>query len=224
MKLATRIGLLSRSPAFFALLLAVSGRAANTMQPVVEIEEDVYTFESANNGAGPMWCAGSSCLVRVGGDVFASGLETRKDAKPLNNCRWMLFRRGAAGWEKVRADDTGRTREPCPMAAFADGRVFLSANPTLASPSEAGGGPARPQIRLFSAGNLKAPAEVLLPAWQGNPHFTEHSYRSLAADGSNHELILFQNIDLTAPQVVQRCPSNRSCGCLCSASSSASVA
>ena len=33
--------------------------------PVVEIEEDVYSYEPANNGAGPMWCAGSTCLVRV---------------------------------------------------------------------------------------------------------------------------------------------------------------
>src|SRR5262245_61548123 len=53
--------------------------------PVVEAEEDVYSFEPANNGAGPMWCSGSTCLVRIADDVFASGLETLKDAKPLNN-------------------------------------------------------------------------------------------------------------------------------------------
>jgi hypothetical protein len=34
----------------------------------------------------------------------------------------------------------------------------------------------------------------LLPEWDGKPDFTEHSYRSFAADGPGRELILFQNI------------------------------
>jgi hypothetical protein len=33
--------------------------------------------------------------------------------------------------------------------------------------------------------------------WAGQPDFTEHSYRSFAADGPNRELILFQNIGYT---------------------------
>jgi hypothetical protein len=33
--------------------------------------------------------------------------------------------------------------------------------------------------------------------WQGDPPFTEHSYRSLAADGAAGELVLFQNIGYT---------------------------
>lgn len=41
--------------------------------PVVEVEEQVYRFEPADNGAGPMWCHGSTCLGRVGELVFASG-------------------------------------------------------------------------------------------------------------------------------------------------------
>ena len=45
-------------------------------QPAVEIEEDVYHFEPSNNGSGPMWCHGSTCLVRMGDDCFASGIET----------------------------------------------------------------------------------------------------------------------------------------------------
>jgi hypothetical protein len=166
-------------------------------QPAVEIEEDVYAYESANNGAGPMWCAGSTCLVRVGDEIFASGLETLKETKALNNCRWMLFRRRPNGWEKVRADDSGRTREPCPLAAFPDGRLFLSANPTLNPPERAGGGPARPEILQFSATDPGGPFETLRLLWDGQPQFTEHSYRSFAADGANRELILFQNIDYT---------------------------
>src|SRR5690349_15546897 len=50
------------------------------LAPVVEIEEDVYTYSNADNGAGPMWCSGSTCLVRSGEHLFASGLETVPDA------------------------------------------------------------------------------------------------------------------------------------------------
>ena len=35
---------------------------------------------------------------------------------------------------------------------------------------------------------------VLHPEWSGDPEFSEHSYRSFAADGPRHELILFQNV------------------------------
>jgi len=174
----------------FAVVAATSGAA-----PVVEVEEDLYSYASADNGAGPMWCHGSTCLVRIGEAVFASGLETIADAKPLNNSRWMLFARGEKGWEKVCVDESGRTREPCPLVGFPDGRLFLSANPTL--DANAYSGPARPEVLQFDASDPRAPARTLLPAWQGEPKFTEHSYRSLAADGPNRELILLQNVGYT---------------------------
>ncbi|MBI4328019.1 MAG: hypothetical protein HY674_22540 [Chloroflexi bacterium] len=189
---------------FLAAPLATGEAAAQTskppkppLQPVVEVEEDVYRYESADNGAGPLWCGGSTCLVRIGNDVFASGLETLKDFKPLNNCRWTLFKCGADGWEQQQADPAGRTREPSPLAAFPDGRLFLSANPTLTTAPDAYSGPARPEILQFKAADIKAPFERILPAWDGSPPFTEHSYRSFAADGPGRELILFQNIGYT---------------------------
>jgi hypothetical protein len=85
-------------------------------QPMVEIEEDVYHFEPSDNGSGPLWCHGSTCLVRVGNDCFASGVETLPGVKPLNNCRWLLLRRGPDGWKQIQADVVGRTREPSPRA------------------------------------------------------------------------------------------------------------
>ena len=69
------------------LLGPARARAAEPLRPVVEVEEEVYTYRPANNGAGPLWCSGSTCLVRIGDAVFASGLETLADHKPLNNCR-----------------------------------------------------------------------------------------------------------------------------------------
>ena len=184
--------------AFTLLLLlctACLSRAAQ-LAPVVEIEEDVYSFTNANNGAGPMWCSGSTSLVRSGDHVLASGLETVADAKPLNNCRWVLFHRGPKGWERVREDE-GRTREPSPLVAFKDGRVFLSANPTLSSGPQPNGGPARPELFQFAAKKPMTAPISLLPVWQGEPKFAEHSYRSFAADGAGRELILFQNIGYT---------------------------
>jgi hypothetical protein len=167
------------------------------LRPVVEVEEEVYRYQPANNGAGPLWCRGSTCLVRIGDDVFASGLETLRDAEPLNNCRWTLFKRDADGWKLQQADNTGRTREPCPLVGFPDGRLFLSANPTLARVAQPHGGPARPEIHQFSAANPTGPFQTLRPGWEGNPRFSEHSYRSFAADGSRQEMVLFQNIDYT---------------------------
>jgi hypothetical protein len=185
-----------RLAALTLLLPLARVRAAEPLRPVVEVEEEVYTYRPANNGAGPLWCSGSTCLVRIGDAVFASGLETLENHKPLNNCRWLLFRRGRDGWKRLLADEKGRTREPCPIAAFHDGRLFLSTNPTLAKPG-AYGGPARPEILEFSTSSIEAPPATLLPGWDGSPRFTEHSYRSFAADGRNGELILFQNIGYT---------------------------
>jgi len=157
--------------------------------PGVEVAEQVYTCEPANNGAGPLWCFGSTCLVRVGEDVFVSGLETLKDVPPLHNVRWTLFRRGDEGWELQCADEKGRQREPCPLAGSWDGRLFLSSNPTLTPPGTRNG-PAQPQVLEFSASRPREPHKVSLPKWEGEPAFTEHSYRAFAADGANGELLL----------------------------------
>lgn len=163
----------------------------------VEVEEPLYDHKPADNGAGPMWCSGSTCLVRSGDTVYAAGLETLEGVPPLNNCRWVLWRRGRTGWERWLVDESGRTREPSPLAVFGDGRVWLSANPTLNPRERGGGGPARPELReIREAGSGAAPSvRVVFPGWQGEPRFSEHSYRSLAADGPGSELILLQNID-----------------------------
>ena len=181
----------------FSACLVVEAAPTTSLTPVVEVEEDVYSYTAANNGAGPMWCSGSTCLARVGEKVFATGLETVPDAKPLNNCRWMLFERLAEGWKRIYLDVGGRTREPAPLAAFQRGNIFVSANPTLGQGDEPNGGPARPQLFEFDVRDPGQPPRPLLPVWQDTPPFREHSYRSFAADGRAHELILFQNIDYT---------------------------
>jgi len=162
-----------------------------TLAPTVEVEEPIYTTPDAANGAGPMWCYGSSCIARASDEVFVSGSETLPDAKPLHNVRWVLWRRDAKGWQKVQADATGRQREPCPLGVFANGRLLLTSNPTL-TPLDSYSGAAEPQVLVFDKADA-APA-ALRPKWEGQPAFTEHSYRGLAVDGPNREALLFNNV------------------------------
>jgi len=124
--------------------------------------------------------------------VFASGLETLPDLKPLNNCVPLLYTRDDQGWRLIYRGE-GRTREPSPLCCFADGRVFLSLNTSLVGPEEYDG-PAKPSILVFDASSPDGPYSEILPVWAGEPPFTEHSYRSFVADSDRGELIIFQNI------------------------------
>ncbi len=162
----------------------------------VEVEETVYEYEPPNNGAGPLWCAGNTCIVRYGDKVVASGQETLKDVKILHNIRWMLFERTGEGWELLLKDEKERTREPSPLGLSSNGKILLSVNPTLTEP-DTYDGPAEPQILQFDAEDLQADYKTLMPAWEGTPQFTEHSYRSFSVDGPANELILFNNIGYT---------------------------
>ena len=178
-------------------LTAVTGAGAQQpLLPAVDVQEQIYTYEPADNGAGPLWCYGSTCLVRIGDDVFASGLETLKGQKPLNNCRWLLFKRTGQGWQLLQADPQGRTREPCPLGGFPDGRLFLSANPTLTEPG-AYNGSAQPEVLQFSATSPAAPPVTMVPPWSEKAAFTEHSYRGFCADGPRRELLLFNILGYT---------------------------
>ena len=170
-------------------LLASQAAAQQPLKPVVEAEEMIYEFTNPNNGSGPLWCFGCTCIVRHGEDVFASGQETLKDFQPLNNTRWMFFKRTANGWELQQADPKDRQREPCPLGIFSDGRIFLSTNPTLTKP-EARNGPANPHLLQFSVADPKAPPVALQPVWVKNPGFSEHSYRGMGVDGVNHEIVM----------------------------------
>lgn len=162
-----------------------------TLNPIIEIEEPIYTYTEAKNGAGPFWCMGNSCITRYGDDVFVSGLETLENMKPLHNVRWLLFKREEKGWRLQRADEE-RQREPCPLAVFSDGRLILSTNPTLTTP-DTYEGPANPHLLQFQANDIFVPPVALQPEWDHNPGFGEHSYRGIGVDGVNHEIALFNN-------------------------------
>ena len=185
--------------AFIAVLgligvtLTMGAEAAPPLLPVVQQECNVYVMGNPDNGSGPMWCYGSTCLARLGNDVFASGLEVIPGLKPLNNVRWTLYKLGADGFTLMQKDLTGRQREPCPLGILSDGRLLLTDNPSLTKPEDYGG-PAQPQLLTFDTKNLAALPKVSLPQWDGAPAFTEHSYRGFCVDSANNEALYLQNV------------------------------
>jgi hypothetical protein len=163
----------------------------------IEAEEVIYSSRYSNNGSSPMWCINGTCIARLGEDIFVSGYKRLPYYQPLNDCCWLLFRRSAQGWRQQHVDETERTREPSPLACLPPNRLLLSANPTLLPSDASGGGPARPALLEFDNTNIRNTPTVLTPVWQGQPDFTEHSYRSIAADAANGEVLLLQNAGYT---------------------------
>ena len=132
-------------------LLSCSGNKKPAFTISVEAEELVYKYEPPDNGSGPMWCHGNTCVVRYGGKLVASGMETMENEVPLNNTRWMIFERNAEGWDLLMKDEKDLTREPSPLGILNDaGKVLLSVSPTLTEPGVRNG-PAEPQILQFDA-------------------------------------------------------------------------
>lgn len=174
-------------------IMFLSTSAAQTVEPTVRVEEEVYRFEPANNGAGPMWCAGNTCIVRHDDQVFASALHTLSDVKPLNNCVPAILMRSDSGWSEVFRSE-GLTREPSPLGVVTSGKVLMSENPTV-TPRDTYAGPSKPRLVEFSPETQGT--TPLEPVWQGEPRFTEHSYRSFALDATSGEMILLQNIGYT---------------------------
>jgi len=182
----------------FLLHVSMTPGAEPALALSVLVEEDVYPVPNPDNGAGVTWCYGSTVLARLGDEVFVTELAVVPTAKPLNNCQWNLLKRDTGGWHQVFSDTPNRTREPSPIGVFpGSGEIFVSANPTLVGDPEKYSGPAQPQVVRFGFEGDTIKRETLLPGWEGEPAFTEHSYRSFAVDGRNQELILFQNIEYT---------------------------
>ncbi len=159
------------------------------LNPTVETEEVVYSYTAANNGADPVWCLGSTCLVRSGELVLCSGLETVGGWSPLNNCRWRFYSRPSTGWQ-LEHTDNAKTREPTPIVLLNDENVFLSANP------QSSGDLTTPSLFQFLVSDPSASPTESFPTWDGSPVFTDISYRSFAADGPAGELVILQNVGL----------------------------
>ncbi len=167
----------------------------------VEAEEVVTRYAPADNGAGPLWCYGSTVVARQGGDVYLSIIETGEGVPPLCNTRWQLWHRSPDGWRIEQSEKQYRQREPCPIGLFQGGAVFLSVNPST-EPIGTKYGPCKPQVLEFNPGNLSSEPKVHAPAWADGTYFTDHSYRGFAADGVRGELLLLNIHAKTSDQFV----------------------
>ena len=187
------------STKLFGRALRHGSKAAFEVQ--VEVEEvvcELPAYSVTNNGSGMFWSSGSAQMVRVGDRLFVSAFEAVPGVAPLNNARWALYERRPEGWVFCQRDEKDRTREPCSLATSYDGRLLMSANPTLAplvpAPAKAKGGPARPEFLEFDPTHPEQKPKHLVPQWSENPAFSEHSYRAFSADGGNGEFILFNKV------------------------------
>ena len=166
----------------------------STTQIRVCAEEVIAPYGNPDNGSGPLWCFGSSTIVRDGDRVFATLPEVGEGLAPLCNTRWQLFGCGADGWERVNVAHQFEEREPCPLVRPAPGRLVLSANRKL----DWWGGTegvrksydAQPLLLEFDAGAPGAEPTVHKPVWDGDYTFTEHTYRGIAADAGTGEVLL----------------------------------
>lgn len=186
--------------AVFCIVGAVGGVSA--VEPKVEVEEVVTRYLGANNGAGPLWCYGSTVIGRIGEEVFLSVIETGKDVPLLCNTRWQLWQRPDTGpWKLVRQEQEYRQREPCPIGVDPAGKVFLSVNPSTQPPGTKYG-PCRPGVLRFDAADTEGAFVAEELAWAAGTKFTDHSYRGFSADGKNGELLLLNIHSETGDQFV----------------------
>jgi hypothetical protein len=181
--------------------------AINDVRFVVEAEEVVTRYTPANNGAGPLWCYGSTVIARRGNDVYLSVIETGKDVPLLCNTRWQLWHRSAKGWKITQSEKEYRQREPCPIGIFQKGAVFLSVNPSVEPPGVKYGR-CRPLVLEFNPDAPADNAKTHEPAWAEGTYFTDHSYRGFASDGANGELLLLNINAQTGDQFVSYCDSS----------------
>lgn len=156
-------------------------------------QEKIYKFNWCTNGAGPLWCYGSSCIAAFNEKVFISGWDCIPGVPPLNCAKWLLFERTKNGWQEI-INDSERTREPSPICIFNDGRLFLSTNPAMFT-EESRGSVSLPVVYEFHYPDYSKPVKTMVPHFSEPVVFVEHSYRNFAADGENCELILFHNKD-----------------------------
>ncbi len=159
---------------------------------VTERENLVYNYENPGNGSYPMWAYGNSSIVRFNNTLVVCGMEKLQGVEGYNNTRWTLFGLQDDNWMLVTSDQSGHTREPSPLGIFKDGRMFLSANPTLDKQDKVW--PlSSPELLQFDIDNPEKQPVIIEPQWAGKQSFNHHSYRTLSVDGPNNSFILFQH-------------------------------
>lgn len=172
-----------------AALIALGIQAQDAPKVHIEIEEDVYSFVSPDNGSGPMWNFGCTTMLRLGDRVIVSQMETGEGVPRLCNTRWRLAERTGEGW-KIFAEAEGyRQREPSVLAALSDTAFYLNVNDSIMPPGTEYGR-CVPKLLAFDAADLAGGYRTFEPIWTGETDFTDHSYRGYASDRETGRLLM----------------------------------
>ncbi|MEZ5275123.1 MAG: hypothetical protein R3F07_01930 [Opitutaceae bacterium] len=162
------------------------------------VEETIETVPSPHNGASPLWCYGSTILVRDGSELYLSLLRPDEGYPPYCNAHWELWRRDSGVWSELHRGGEAREREPCPIGLLAKGEVVLSIQPAIMpKPFQDGHGdvpwvcqPGLFTINTGESGHEDRVYTDLHPVFPVGARFSQHSYRGLGVDRANRELLL----------------------------------
>ena len=151
------------------------------------VVEKVCDTRPWQNGAGPMWSYGNSCVVRVGDRVFFTTNLVEEGREPHNNTSMVLYEKKDGGpWRQVYDDAGLYQREPCQLLYLGDGRLALFTAPTRDSypPEEITAVvPSVPKVYLFDiTDGVKKCGELVLPWDEADYPFRSHTYRGCARD------------------------------------------
>ena len=160
-------------------------------------DETIAVIPSAENGASPLWCFGSSIFVRDGEKLYLSLLHTDEGIPPSCNCHWEIWKRESGRWSTLFRGGMGMEREPCPLVRMAPGELILSTHSKLMEkPFHDGKG----DIPWYSKPGLIGifPDEKdndtayhhYHPVFQNGAQFSDTSYRGIAVDPKNREVLL----------------------------------
>ena len=178
------------------LLLSASGGLSG-LELKKMADETIALIPSADNGASPLWCFGSSIFVRDGDDLYLSLLQTDPGIPPSANCHWEIWKREKGEWKTLFKGGEGLEREPCPLVRMAPGELVLSTHPkVMEKPFHDGKG----DIPWYSKPGLTGifPDEEdndavyhhYHPVFQDGAQFSDTSYRGIGIDPSNREILL----------------------------------
>lgn len=174
-------------------LVALLAIPASALTATVTAEEEIYTWVPANNGSGPFWSMGCTTILRMGGEVIVSAMETGPEVPRLCNTRWILLKRTAEGWREMAEAGAYRQREPAVLAMTSATDLFLYVNDSV-RPVGTEYGTCLPHLLHFALGKREAAGIPLFPQWNGAPTYTDHSYRGYAADPVRGQVLML-NID-----------------------------
>ena len=147
------------------------------------------------SGVDLMWNKGASSIAMISECLYIALPEISEDKKPLCNVRWKIYYKnlGDKRWEEFTAGNAFNEREPFPVGVC-NSKLLLSVNPSVdlrrKRPNGIESWYTRPELFLLDSDNCSL--TEILPVWNQEYDFFEHSYRGLAVDKENSTIFISQ--------------------------------